>query len=534
MAKQIFFDADGRQQIQRGAQKLARAVAVTLGPTGRNVMLEKKQGISTVTNDGLTITRDIELPQPFENMGAKLLAEVANRTNKEVGDGTTTAIVLTEAMIRHGQRFVAAGVSPVALRTGMEKAVEAAVAELATLARPVDGRRSIEHVATVASSHDPEVGKMIADAMTKVGRKGVVTVEDNDGTGTVLELVEGLDFDKGFISPYFITKPDGMVAIHEDPYLLITDRKISSIRDLVPILEAVVPTRRALFIVAEDVEGEALAGLIINRLRGTFEVVAIKAPGFGDRRKAMLEDFAVWSGGTFLSKDTGFDWESVTIEQLGSCKRIEVTKDRSVFFRGAGKKAAVEQRKRLIEAQIEQTNSSYDREKYEERIGKLSGAIAVIRVGGFTEPEQKSRKQKTQGALSATRAAMDEGVVPGGGTAFVRIADRVASMSASGDEKYGVEVVVAALSAPLQQLANNVGEDGPAIVADVEEAEADFGFDARAHKVHDLVKAGIIDAAKVLRVALQNAASIAALSLVSDAVVADIPKGGAAVVGSVT
>lgn len=534
MAKQIFFDADGRQQLQRGAQKLARAVAVTLGPTGRNVMLEKKQGVSTITNDGLTITRDVELPQPFENMGAKLLAEVANRTNKEVGDGTTTAVVLTEAMVRHGQRFIAAGASPVALRVGIEKAVEAAVAELSAIARPVEGRRAIEHVATVASSQDAEVGKLIADAMTKVGRKGVVTVEDNDGTGMLLELIEGLDFDKGFISPYFITKPEGMVAVHEDPYLLITDRKISSIRDLVPVLEAVVPSRRALFIVAEDIEGEALAGLIINRLRGTFEVVAVKAPGFGDRRKAMLEDFAVWSGGTFLSKDTGFDWESVTIEHLGSCKRIEVTKDRSVFFRGAGKKAAVEQRKKLIEAQITQTSSTYDREKYEERLGKLSGSIAVLRVGGFTEPEQKARKQKTQGALSATRAAMDEGFVPGGGTAFLRVLPKVASVSASGDEKLGVQVVVAALSAPLQQLANNVGADGPAIVAEVEESDADFGFDAINHRVVDLVKAGVIDPAKVLRVALQNAASIAALSLVSDAVIADIRKGEAAISGSLT
>lgn len=534
MAKQIFFDSDGRKQLYNGLGKLARAVRVTLGPTGRNVMLEKKFGSSTVTKDGLSVARDIELPQPFENIGAKLLSEVASRTNKEVGDGTTTAVVLAEAMVQVGRRYIEAGVSPIALRSGIDKAVEAAVEALQEMATPVEGRKAIEHVGTIASNQDRHVGGLFGEAMTKVGKTGVVTVEDNDTTDTVLELIEGLDFDKGYLSPYFMNQPQEMMVRHENPFLLITDKKISSIRDLVPVLEQVVPTRRPLLIIAEDVEGEALAGLIINRLRGTLEVCAIKAPGFGDRRKAMLEDLSAWSGATFLAKDTGFDWETVTADDLGRCQKIEVTKDRTVFFKGAGSKQNIETRKRMIEAQIEQTSSSYDREKLEERMGKLSGRIAVIRVGAFTEPELKEKKQRVQDSLSAIRAAMDEGVVPGAGTAFIRVIPAVESVSASGDAKHGIDVVCEALRAPLGQLATNVGEDGPAIVAEVEEYEGNEGYDALQNKVRDLAKAGIVDPVKVLRVALQNAASVASLNLVSDAVIADLPKGEEAVSGSLS
>lgn len=524
MAKQIFFDNEGREQLNRGMRKLADAVRVTLGPTGRNVMLEKKMGNSTITKDGLTVARDIELADKFENMGAKLLSEVASKTNKEVGDGTTTAVILASALTEYGKRFLSGGASPIALRDGINKAVDRAVAELTKMAVPVTGRKAIEHVGTIASNQDQEIGKLFADAMSKVGENGVVTVEENDSTETVLELIEGLDFDKGFISPYFITEPQEMIARQEQPYLLITDHKISNIRDLLPILEQVVPTRRPLFIVAEDVEGEALAGLIVNKLRGVMDVTAIKAPGFGERRKAILEDLSVWAGGTFFSKETGFDWSNVEVDELGSCDKIEISKDRTIFFKGAGKKSQMAKRIQHIQAQMEQTSSNYDREKLEERMGRLSGNIAVVRVGAFTEPELKEKKQRVEDALSATRAAMEEGIVPGGGTAFLRVIPAVESVSAPGEERFGVDAVVAALRAPLTQLGNNVGGDGPAIVAEVEELKKNEGYNAAAGEMTDLVKAGVVDAVKVLRVALQNAASIASLNLVSDAVIADMPE----------
>ena len=462
-------------------------------------------------------------------MGAKLMNEVATRTNKEVGDGTTTAVVLASALTEYGKRFLSAGVSPVALRAGIDKAVARAVEALDEIAEPVSGRKAIEHIGTIASNQDNEIGKLFADAMSKVGEKGVVTVEENDSTETVLDLIEGLDFDKGFISPYFMTDPTEMVARQEKPYLLITDHKISNIRDLVPILEQVVPTRRPLMIIAEDVEGEALAGLIVNKLRGVFDVVAIKAPGFGERRKAMLEDLSVWSGGTFFSKETGFEWESVDISQLGSCQKTEISKDRTIFFKGAGKKGQLETRRQHIEAQIEQTSSNYDREKLEERLGRLSGNIAVVRVGAFTEPELKEKKQRVENALSATRAAMEEGIVPGGGTAYLRVISDVEKVSAPGDERYGVQAVVEALRAPLTQLGDNVGQEGPAIAAEVEEdCEGNEGFNAATGKITDLVKAGVVDPVKVLRVALQNAASIAGLNLVSNAVISNAPEEEAA------
>lgn len=520
MAKQILFDEEARRQLREGVRQLARVVRVTYGPSGRNVMLEKSFGSSTLTKDGLSVSREIEMEEPFLNMGAKMIHEIADKTNKAVGDGTTTAVLLGEAMINSGSRFSATGVSPTALRSGIEKAVASAVKALDALAQPVSARKEVVQVGSIAAN-EKELGGLFGEAIFKVGEKGVVTVEENDGIETVLDLVEGMEIDKGYLSPYFITDTDDLVCRFEKPFILITDQKISSIHDLVGVLEQIVPTRRPLIIVAEDVDGEALAGLIINRLRGVMEVAAVKAPGFGDRRKAMLEDLAILTGGQFLSKDTGFEWSQVTPEQFGSARKVEISKDKTIFFKGAGKKDALEKRCRQIEAQIEQTTSNYDREKLEERLAKIRGKIAVIRVGGSTEMEIKERKDRADDALNATRAAMAEGIVPGGGTAFIRVIENVKKTRAVGDEKFGVNIVADALSEPLRQLADNVGEDGFAIVAEVEEADENHGFDATRSKVVDMYRAGVVDAVKVLRVALQNASSIASLYLTSDTVITD-------------
>ncbi len=523
--KQLMFDQDGRRHVIAGIEKLAKAVKVTLGPGGRNVMLEKKFGVSRFTKDGVTVSKEIELAEPFENLGAKLINEVASRTNKEVGDGTTTSVVLAEAMIRDGNKYTMAGASPVALRNGMQKAVDRAVEELQKLAVPVSGRKSIEHVGLLASNGDSELAAMFADAITKVGERGVVKVEENDGVETRLELVDGLEFDKGFLSPYFITNPTEQIAVLDDPYLLITDQKLSSIRDLVPLLEKLVAKRKPLFIVAEDIEGDALAGLILNRLRGVLPVAAIKAPGFGDRRKAMLEDLAVFAGGHFISKDVGLDWEKVEIEHLGRCKKIEIDKEATRFFVGSGKKAGIEQRLRQITAQIDQTSSTYDREKLEERAAKLTGKIAVVSVGGHSEMEIKERKDRADDAVSATRAAVEEGIVPGCATAYIRVIDAVEKTKASGDEKFGVKVVASALRAPLRQLGENAGLDGSALVAEVSDLTGSNGYDVVNEKHVDLMKAGIVDPVKVVRVALQNAVSIASLNLVSDTLITEVPDG---------
>jgi len=534
MTKQILFDDEARRQMQNGVRKLARAVGVTYGPSGRHVMLEKGLGKSSMSRDGMNVSREIELGHPFENMGAKLLNEVASRTNKDVGDGTTSAVIVAEAMIREGLRHVGQGVNPIALRTGIEKAVEVAVAALEAMAIPVDSRKTIEQVGTIASN-EPELGKLFGEAMHKVGLQGVVTVEENDGVDTVLELVEGFEIDKGYVSPYFITDAQSLQADLDDALILITDRKISTMNDLLPVLEQVVSAGKPLLIVAEDIEGEALAALILNRLRGVLRVAAIKAPGFGDRRKALLEDFAVMTGGTFFSKDTGFDWGGVSLSELGRARKIEISKDKTLVYKGAGKKADIEARCRLIEALVEQSTSTYDKEKLEERLAKISGQIAVIKVGGHSQAEIKERKDRADDALHATRAAMEAGVIPGAGTGYIRAIERVAKTRAKGDERFGVEVVVQALRAPLVQLAENLGHDGPAVAAEVEEGENPLhGFDATTGKVVDLVRAGVIDAVKVARVALQNAASVAALYLSSDTAITEVAKKTAPVEGALS
>ena len=524
MSKQILFDDEARRQLQTGVRKLGRAVRVTYGPSGRNVMIEKGFGKTMVTRDGMNVSREIEVEQPFHNMGAKLLNEVANRTNKEVGDGTTSAVILAEAMIIEGSKFVGTGVSPIALRNGIERAIENAVAGLAEHAIEVENRKMIEQVGTIASN-EPELGKLFGEAMNKVGLQGVVTVEENDGVETMLDLVEGFEIDKGYISPYFITDASNLEVVLDDALVLVTDRKISSVADILPVLEQVASSQKPLLIVAEDVDGEALSALIMNRLRGVLRVAAIKAPGFGDRRKAMLEDFSVMTGGTFFAKDVGFDWGEVKLTDLGQAKKIEISKEKTLVFKGAGKKKNIDARCEQIRSQIEQTTSNYDREKLEERLAKISGQIAVIRVGAHSEAEIKERKDRADDALAATRAAMEEGVVPGAGTAYVRAIPYVEETKARGDEKFGVEVVIRALRAPLIQLADNLGLDGPAICADVEEAEEwSDGFDAKSGKVTDLVRTGVIDALKVTRVALQNAASIAALYLTSDTAITEVAK----------
>ncbi len=534
MSKQILFDDEARRQLQNGVRKLGRAVRVTYGPSGRNVMIEKGFGKTTVTRDGLNVSREVELEHPFHNMGAKLLNEVANRTNKEVGDGTTSAVILAEAMMIEGSKFVGTGVSPIALRAGIERAIESAVAGLAEHAVKVENRKMIEQVGTIASN-EPELGKLFGEAMSKVGLQGVVTVEENDGVETMLDLVEGFEIDKGYVSPYFITDASNLEVVLDDALVLVTDRKISSVSDILPILEQIASSGKPLLIVAEDVDGEALSALIMNRLRGVLRVAAIKAPGFGDRRKAMLEDFSVMTGGTFFAKDVGFDWSAVTLGDLGQAKKIEITKDKTRVFKGAGKKKNIDARCEQIRSQIEQTTSNYDREKLEERLAKISGQIAVIRVGGHSEAVIKERKDRADDALSATRAAMEEGVVPGAGTAYVRAIPYVEETKCKGDEKFGVLVVARALRAPLIQLADNLGLDGPAICADVEEAEEwSDGYDATSGKVTDLMKAGVIDALKVTRVALQNAASIATLFLTSDTVITEVAKEESPVEGALS
>jgi len=534
MTKQILFDEEARRQLQAGVRKLARAVRVTYGPSGRNVMIEKGLSKASMTRDGLNVSREIEVEHPFHNMGAKLINEVANRTNKEVGDGTTSAVILAEAMIQEGSKYVGHGVSPIALRRGIELAVEKAIEGLVDNSVPVESRKMTEQVGTIASN-DKELGSMFGEAMSKVGLQGVVTVEENDGVDTYLDLVEGFEVDKGYISPYFITDAQSLEVVLDDALILVTDRKISSMGEILPVLEQVVSSGKPLLIVAEDVEGEALHALILNRLRGVLRVAAIKAPGFGDRRKAMLEDFSVMTGGTFFAKDTGFDWSAVDVGDLGKAKKVEISKDKTLVFKGAGKKANIEARCEQMRAQIEQTTSTYDREKLEERLAKIAGKIAVIRIGGHSEAVIKERKDRADDALSATRAAMEDGVVPGAGTGYVRAIPYVEETKAKGDEKFGVEVVMRALRAPLIQLIDNLGLDGPAICAEVEEAEEwSEGFSAEKGKVVDLVRAGVIDSAKVMRVALHNAASIATLYLTSDTAITEVGKEGEAVEGALS
>ena len=528
MAKEILFNEEARRALGRGVDQLANAVKVTLGPKGRNVVLDKKFGSPTITNDGVTIARDIELPDPFENMGAQLVKEVATKTNDVAGDGTTTATVLAQAMIQEGMRNVAAGANPMILKKGIETAVKTLVEEIKKRSIKVSGKAEIAQVASVSAA-DEEIGGLIAEAMEKVGNDGVITVEESKGLQTALNVVEGMQFDRGYISPYMVTDPDRMEAVMDNPYILITDRKISAIADMLPTLEKVVKVGKELLIIAEDVEGEALATLVVNRLRGTFKAVAVKAPGFGDRRKAMLEDIAILTGGTVITEDMGRKLDSVELTDLGTARQVRITKDETTIIDGVGDKDVIAKRVSQIRAQVEETTSEFDREKLQERLAKLSGGVAVIEVGAATEVEMKDKKLRIEDALNATRAAVEEGIVAGGGTAFIDIIPALNTLEATGDVQTGINLVKRAVEEPLRQIAYNAGLEGSVVVEKVKNTEAGVGFNALTAEYIDMVKAGIVDPAKVTRSALQNAASIASLVLTTETIVADKVEENAAV-----
>src|SRR5881296_1717801 len=524
MAKTVHFDVEAREGLKKGIDIIARSVRITLGPKGRNVILEKKYGAPTVTNDGVTIVREIELKDPWENTGAQLLREVATKTNDVAGDGTTTATILAQTMISEGFRNVASGANPMQLKLGIEKAVEAVVAEIKRMSVPVKDHADIAHIAAI-SSQDETIGELIAEAMDKVGKDGVITVEDSQGVGTELETVEGMQFDRGYVSPYFVTNPDRMEAVLEEPFILITDRKISAIQDLLPVLEKVVQQGRPLFIVAEDVEGEALATLIVNKLRGTFTAVAVKAPGFGDRRKAMLEDMAVLTGGQVISEDLGLKLDQTKVEQLGRARRVTITKDDTTIVEGAGKAEAIQARIKSIKAQVEETTSDFDKEKLQERMAKLAGGVAVIKVGAPTEVEQKEKKHRIEDALSATKAGVEEGIVAGGGTVLLNAQKVLAGgLGLKDDQATGVAIVRKALEEPIKQICLNAGKEGSLIVEQIRKSKPGEGYDALNDKFVNMFVAGIVDPAKVTRSALQNAASIAAMVLTTEAMVTEVPE----------
>jgi len=523
MAKDIKFSEDARRAMLRGVDALANAVKVTLGPKGRNVVLEKKFGSPLITNDGVTIAKEIELEDAFENMGAQLVKEVATKTNDVAGDGTTTATVLAQAMIREGLKNVTAGANPMVIRKGIDKAVRAAVEELKNISKPIEGKQSIAQVAAISSADD-EVGQLIAEAMEKVGNDGVITVEESKGFYTELEVVEGMQFDRGYISPYMITDTDKMEAVLDNPFILITDKKISNIQEILPVLEKVVQSGKQLLILAEDVEGEAQATLIVNKLRGTFTCVAVKAPGFGDRRKAMLQDIAALTGGQVITEELGLELKSTRIEQLGSARQVRITKENTIIVDGAGDKKDIGARISQIRAQLEETTSDFDKEKLQERLAKLAGGVAVIKVGAATETELKERKLRIEDALNATRAAVEEGIVAGGGTALVNVFGAVAGVNAEGDEKTGVNIVLRALEEPVRTIAANAGQEGSVIVERLKKEAVGVGYNAASGDWVNMIEAGIVDPAKVTRSALQNAASVAAMFLTAEAVIADKPE----------
>ncbi len=524
-AKMIAFDQEARQAMQRGVAKLARAVKVTLGPRGRNVIIQKSFGSPTVTKDGVTVAKEIELEDKYEDMGAKMVKEVASKTSDVAGDGTTTATVMAEAIYNEGLRAVVAGVNPMLMKRGMDKAVEDIVAELKKLSVKVSTTKETEQVATVASNFDSEIGKMIAEATEKVGKDGVITVEEGKSLKTEVEWVEGMQFDRGYLSPYFVTNPSTMEAVLEDAYILIHEKKISSVKDLVPVLEKVAQTGKPLLIIAEEVEGEALATLVINKLRGTFRCAAVKAPGYGDRRKAMLEDIAVLTGGKPIFEALGIELENVSLADLGQAKKVLIDKDNTTIIEGSGKTDAIKGRIEAIRREIADTKSDYDREKLEERLAKLAGGVAKINVGAATESEMKEKKARVEDALHATRAALEEGILPGGGVALLRGSKSVSpGKDLTADEKTGYDIIVRACSAPIHQIAENAGQDGGVVVSKVADQKGNFGYDALKDEYTDLVKAGIIDPTKVTRSALQNAASVSTLLLTSDALIADMPK----------
>ena len=527
MAKQVIHGEESRSAILRGVNQLADAVKVTLGPKGRNVVIDKKFGSPTITKDGVTVAKEIELADSLENMGAQMVREVASKTSDVAGDGTTTATVLAQAIFKEGVRTVAAGANPMALKRGIEKAVEKVVAEIEKISQPVSGD-SIAQVGTVSANGDKTIGTIIAQAMEKVGKDGVITVEESKTMDTTLEVVEGMQFDRGYLSPYFVTDPERMEAVLENPYILINEKKISNMKDLLPILEQVAKLGKPLLIIAEDIEGEALATLVVNKLRGTLNVAAVKAPGFGDRRKAMLEDIAVMTGGKVISEDLGIKLETISTEDLGQAAKITIDKDNTTVVDGSGEGNDIQGRVRTIRSQIEETSSDYDREKLQERLAKLVGGVAVIKVGAATETEMKEKKARVEDAMHATRAAVEEGIVPGGGVALVRagkVLDDFDTEAEDADENIGVSIVKRALEEPLRQIANNAGREGAVVVGKVsEEKKKNFGFNAANEKFEDLVKAGVIDPAKVTRTALQNAASIAGLMLTTEAMIADSPE----------
>ena len=527
MARQILFDEEARRALGRGVDALANAVKVTLGPKGRNVVLEKKFGAPTITNDGVTIARDIELEDPFENMGAQLVKEVATKTNDIAGDGTTTATLLAQAMIQEGMRNVVAGANPMIIKKGIDEAVNALVEEIKNKSRKVDGKADIAQVATISSANE-ETGNLIAEAMEKVGKDGVITVEESKTMQTHLSVKEGMQFDRGYISPYLVTDTDKMEAVLDDPYILITDRKISAIADILPILEQVVKQGKQLMIIAEDVDGEALTTIVVNKLRGTFKALAVKAPGFGDRRKAMLQDIAILTGGQVISEELGRKLDSVTLDDLGRASKVSSTKEETTIIGGKGDKTAIDERVAQIKKQIAETTSDFDKEKLQERLAKLAGGVAVIEIGAATEVEMKDKKYRIEDALNATRAAVEEGIVAGGGTTFIDILPALDKIQVEGDEKVGVNIVRRAVEEPVRQIANNAGLEGSVVVENVKKAGTGIGFNALKNEYVDMIKAGIVDPAKVTRSALQNAASIASMVLTTETLVADKPEEKAA------
>ncbi len=534
MAKQLLYDVKGRDKLTTGMQTLARTVRATLGPTGRNVVIEKKYSKPVSTKDGVSVSKEVELPDPFENMGAKILNEVASKTNDKVGDGTTTAVVLADRMIDEGRKYLAGGVQPTDIRRGIEKAVEKAVEAIRGMAIPIRNYKEVREVAFIASNADDVLADILAEAMEKVGKDGVITIEESKGTRTYLDIVKGMQFDKGYISPYFMTQPKTLTAEFEDPYILFYEKKLSSLREFIPVLEKVAVSGKALVIIAEDVEGELLAALVINKLQGVLKVAAVKAPGFGDRRKNLLEDMAILTGGQLISEDLGIALDKIEISHFGRAKKVVIEREKTTIVEGAAKKGAIQERVDQINAQMEQTTSTYDKEKLTERKAKLAGGIGILYVGGNTEVEMKERKDRATDALHASRAAVEEGIVPGGGVVLLRALSDVEALKVKGDEQFGVEAVKAALEEPARRIAENGGLDGGEVIAEILDRKGNVGFDAKSGEYTDMVKAGIIDPAKVTITALQNAASVAALNLTADVLITEVKKNTEPVAGSIT
>ncbi|MBN2414008.1 chaperonin GroEL [candidate division KSB1 bacterium] len=524
MPKIITFEVDARNALKKGVDQLAEAVKVTLGPKGRNVVIDKKFGAPTITKDGVTVAKEVELEDPLENMGAQMVKEVASKTSDIAGDGTTTATVLAQGIVREGLKNVTAGANPTAIKRGIEKGVKVVIAEIQKISKPLPGKTEIAQVGAISANNDTEIGNLIADAMEKVGKDGVITVEEAKTTDTTLEVVEGMQFDRGYLSPYFATNQETMEASLEEPLILIHDKKISAMKDLLPILEKVAQMGKPLMIIAEDVEGEALATLVVNKLRGTLKVAAVKAPGFGDRRKAMLEDIATLTGGRVISEETGFKLENTTVTDLGSAKRITIDKDNTTIVEGGGKTEDIKGRISQIKKQIDTTTSDYDKEKLQERLAKLAGGVAVLNVGAATEVEMKEKKARVEDALHATRAAVEEGIIPGGGVAYIRTLPLLDKLEVEGDEKIGVNILKRVLEEPVRQIAENAGWEGSIIIQKVKEGTGGFGFNAETEKFEDLYKAGVIDPAKVARIALENASSVASLLLMTEATIVDKPE----------